>query len=134
MNCADRTHLNFSFRSVDEARAGDKWRREFDARWPAYKDWFLRSDEAKRPTYLDSVTALSPRNLPGAEGIALDVRVLLFTLGGIFFAGLLSGMVPAWSLARSQPAAALSESSQRGGVGRGTQALRVILAGGQVGH
>ena len=53
MNPAGNTSMSFTFRSIEEARAGDKWRREFDSRWPTYRDWFIRSDEAKRPTYLD---------------------------------------------------------------------------------
>ena len=70
MNPAEQNYLSFTFRSIEEARAGDKWRREFDSRWPAYKDWFIRSDEAKRPTYLDSVSALRrymPEFLPVYE-------------------------------------------------------------------
>ncbi len=58
MNPSRHSHLDFTIRSIDEGRVGDKWRNEFESRWPAYKDWFIRSDEARRPTYLDSVGAL----------------------------------------------------------------------------
>jgi predicted choloylglycine hydrolase len=70
MNPVKHNHLSFKFHSIEEARAGKKWRREFDSRWPAYKDWFIRSNEAKRPTYLDSVSALRrymPEFLPVYE-------------------------------------------------------------------
>jgi putative ABC transport system permease protein len=49
----------------------------------------------------DLIVALAPYNLPRAEEVAIDVRVLLFAAGLTFVAGLLFGLVPA--LQFSQP-------------------------------
>jgi putative ABC transport system permease protein len=51
-------------------------------------------------------------NLPRAEEIALDGRVLLFTLGISVVAGLFFGTIPAWQLARNPSADALREGSK----------------------
>ncbi|MFV2032775.1 MAG: C45 family autoproteolytic acyltransferase/hydrolase, partial [Gammaproteobacteria bacterium] len=66
------THTDFSFRSLSEERVGSVWQHEFNARWPAYRRWFLRYGEKDRPTYYDSLQALSqylPEFLPTYEAM-----------------------------------------------------------------
>ena len=55
-------------------------------------------------------------NLPRADEISLDVRVLAFTLGSSALAGLILGCIPAWQLARSRSSDALREGA-RGSAG-----------------
>jgi predicted permease len=55
-------------------------------------------------------------NLPRAEEIALDARVLVFTLVVTMIAGVLFGSVPAWQLARSSAAGVLRDG-ERGSTG-----------------
>jgi predicted permease len=57
--------------------------------------------------------AAVPRNMPRAEEIGLDPRVLLFTLFISFLAGIVFGLAPAWRLSRSSLGGALTESSRR---------------------
>ena len=51
---------------------GSVWQREFKTLWPAYRKWFLRYGEKDRPTYYDSVQALTrylPEFLPTYEAM-----------------------------------------------------------------
>jgi putative ABC transport system permease protein len=57
--------------------------------------------------------AAVPRNMPRAEAIGLDGRVLLFTFIISVVAGIVFGLAPAWRLARSAIGGTLSESSRR---------------------
>ena len=67
---ARSTQMDFTFRSLLEARPGTVWQREFNALWPAYRRWFLRDGEGDRPTYLQSLQAIRqhmPEFLPTYE-------------------------------------------------------------------
>jgi putative ABC transport system permease protein len=69
-----------------------------------------------------------PANVPRADGIAIDVPVLLFALGITLITGFLFGMMPAMRSARSDAADALKEggkTSSTRGLGRLRGALVV---------
>ena len=55
--------MEYTFRAFAEDSPGKVWQQEFNARWPAYRDWFLRFGERERPTYLESIRALK-RHMP----------------------------------------------------------------------
>jgi predicted choloylglycine hydrolase len=64
------THMEFTFRTLIEGKPGPVWQREFQALWPAYRQWFLRDGERDRPTYFESVQALQkymPELIPTYE-------------------------------------------------------------------
>ncbi|HEY6567259.1 MAG TPA: C45 family peptidase [Actinomycetota bacterium] len=48
----------FTFRSLEELELGPLWGEVFDARWPHYREWFLRDGEQARPSYATSVRML----------------------------------------------------------------------------
>ena len=62
------------------------------------------------------LAAQATTNLPRADEIGLDPRVLLFTLGVSVVAGLAFGSLPAWQLARGRSTEALREGA-RGSAG-----------------
>lgn len=66
------TQLDFKFRAFSEDKAGSLWQQEFEQRWPAYHQWFLRYGESERPTYFESIKALEtymPELLPVYENM-----------------------------------------------------------------
>jgi predicted choloylglycine hydrolase len=66
------TQMDFTFRAFSENKAGALWQQEFDSRWPAYHQWFLRYGERDRPSYFDSLKALKsymPELLPVYENM-----------------------------------------------------------------
>ncbi len=63
--------------------------------------------------------ALQPADVPLAGAIALDNRVLIFTIVVTLAAGLVFGLAPALNLSRVDPARALADAS-RGASGAGT--------------
>jgi len=74
-----------------------------------------------------AAVAAVPRNMPRAEEIGLDSRVLLFTLFISVLAGIIFGLAPAWRLARSSVGGTLNESSRRvAGARSRTQAVFVV--------
>jgi putative ABC transport system permease protein len=50
---------------------------------------------------IDAFVSLLPSNLPRAENIAVDARVLLFTVGVSLFTGVAFGLLPAWHGAKT---------------------------------
>ena len=48
-----------TFRAVDEAAPGEKWRSLFELHWPAFERWYLSETERERPSYLACLNALS---------------------------------------------------------------------------
>jgi len=46
------------FQTVIEDQPGPEWKAQFEATWPGYRAWFLRSGMVGRPTYLESRRAL----------------------------------------------------------------------------
>ena len=77
-----------------------------------------------------TVAALAavPRTLPRAEGIGLDFRVLMFTLGISLLAGIVFGLAPAWKAARGSLGGTLRESGRGLAGGRGG-AQRLFVVG-----
>ena len=75
--------------------------------------------------------AINPGGIPriGQDGsaVALDHNVLLFTLGMCLLTGLIFGMVPALSVARSNLAAAINESGNRSSSGSHSGRMRSLL-------
>jgi putative ABC transport system permease protein len=78
----------------------------------------------------------NPVNLPrldaGGAGIGLDARVLVFTMLVSVIAGLIFGLLPAWSQAGSDPGTTLKEASGRAGGGVLLQKLRTLLVVGEI--
>jgi putative ABC transport system permease protein len=68
-----------------------------------------------------------PRIGEDGSGVAIDLNVLLFTLGISLLTGIVFGLVPAISASRPNLAAALNESSNRSGMGVRSGKLRSIL-------
>ncbi|MBV8672762.1 MAG: ABC transporter permease [Acidobacteriaceae bacterium] len=76
------------------------------------------------------VTVMPPRTLPTEADLTLNIPVLLFTLAATMLAGLISGCIPAWYAARTDPADALREGS-RSGTGAHRHRLRHALVIGE---
>jgi len=70
--------------------------------------------------------------LPRAAEVALDWRVLLFTVGISFLAALLFGLLPAMQASRLDLNTALREEGRSGMVGGARQRLRSVLVVGEV--
>ncbi|MBW8747965.1 MAG: ABC transporter permease [Acidobacteria bacterium] len=68
-----------------------------------------------------------PRVGENGMALALDLRVLLFTLGVSVFTGILFGLVPAISASRTNLVASLNESSSRTGSGSRSVNFRSVL-------
>lgn len=68
-----------------------------------------------------------PRLGEDGAAVALDVRVLLFTLGVSVLTGILFGLVPAVSASRTNLVASLNESGSRTGTGFGSVNFRSVL-------
>ncbi len=76
-----------------------------------------------------------PGDVPRLDRVAIDHRVLLYTLGVSVVTGLLFGSTPTWFLARSKPSEPLKEggrgtgrSPMGGAFGRGLLVVEVALA------
>jgi predicted permease len=76
-----------------------------------------------------AVPALAPDDLPRLEEVRLDGRVLAFSVAASVFAGLLSGLVPAWRGLRTGPAPALRDGGHRatGGAGKGLRSGLLVV-------
>lgn len=48
-----------TFKSVEEAVPGEKWRSLFELHWPAFERWYLSEAERERPSYLACLNALT---------------------------------------------------------------------------
>jgi predicted permease len=71
--------------------------------------------------------AVVPPNMPRAEVISLDFRVLLFTFFVSVLAGIVFGLAPAWRVTRSAVGGVLSENTRRVAGGRSrVQSIFVI--------
>lgn len=51
--------MQLRFQSVSEAEPGVKWKALFDATSAAYRGWFLREGDAKRPSYAQSAKMMA---------------------------------------------------------------------------
>jgi predicted permease len=77
---------------------------------------------------LAPLLSLSPVGLTLLRPIGLDANVLVFTFGIAVLSGLLFGLGPAWSIARSDPHKTLNETSGRVTTSRhGAQARRLLV-------
>ncbi|HKD12486.1 MAG TPA: ABC transporter permease, partial [Thermoanaerobaculia bacterium] len=77
-----------------------------------------------------AVLALGPRSIPRLENAAIDLPVLLFTVGASLATALLFGLAPAWTMARSDVAGSLQSRARTGT--RGETRLRGGLVAAEV--
>lgn len=79
---------------------------------------------------------INPGNIPrigeDGSGVTLDLNILLFTLGISLLTGILFGLIPAFSAARSNLVSSLNESSSRSGMSVRSGKLRSILVVGEM--
>jgi len=76
---------------------------------------------------LGSASTLLASQVPRAEELSIDVRVLLFALGASIVTGLLAGTWPAMRASRSSLNEALSEGGRgEGAIGVGTRRLLIV--------
>lgn len=78
------------------------------------------------------LVAISPADLPRADGIGLDTSVLLFSLGLSVLTGILFGVVPAAFASRADLTAFLKEGRRGADAGSGRRKLRQVMVGAQV--
>jgi putative ABC transport system permease protein len=76
---------------------------------------------------LRAILGSAPPDLPRLDAIALDGRVLAFTLVLSLLTGLVFGLVPAWQLARTNPGETLKDAA-RGSSGLGRSLRRGLVA------
>jgi putative ABC transport system permease protein len=76
--------------------------------------------------------ATSPESVPRADEIALDPRVLLFTLLVSIVTGLLFGLAPIFHLGAARLNSALREGGQRATAGAGRHAIRRALVAAEL--
>ncbi|MCZ6917269.1 MAG: ABC transporter permease [Gemmatimonadetes bacterium] len=69
------------------------------------------------------LVALSPLALPDVGSVSVNATVLWFTLGVAAIVGVLSGIIPAWSASRLDPAVAMTEGGR--GASRGVAQRRI---------
>jgi predicted permease len=81
---------------------------------------------------VDLVVAIGPRGLPRLNDIAVDGRVLAFTVGLSVLTGLLFGMVPAIYSARPEIAQMLRDSGRSSSVRRARSRVRSLLVVAEV--
>jgi putative ABC transport system permease protein len=74
-----------------------------------------------------AIVATNPESLPRVREIAVDGRVLLFTLGVALLTGVLFGLAPALHARASVLFSALKEGGQRATAGAGRQLFRRLL-------
>lgn len=79
---------------------------------------------------LELLVALQPPDVPRIGAVTVDWRVLAFTTLTTALAGMLLGVLPALAASRTDPAAALHETSGRSGGGR--RRLRAVLVVGEI--
>jgi putative ABC transport system permease protein len=70
-----------------------------------------------------AIARLAPDSLPRVDRVALDGRVLLFTLAASLVTGLLFGVLPSWIASRS----ALADAAREGARGSARQRVRSVL-------
>jgi putative ABC transport system permease protein len=81
---------------------------------------------------LTALLALAPAGIPRLDEVAMDSRVLLFTLAATALTGLLTGLLPAWRGARTELAARLKEGGEKGAVGAAARRFRQSLVVAQI--
>ncbi len=81
---------------------------------------------------LKALVALAPENLPRVGEIAIDWRVLAFTLGVSLLTGLIFGLAPAWQASKLDFHDALKEGGRGAGGGARGQRVRSALVVAEV--
>jgi predicted permease len=81
---------------------------------------------------VQALVLAAPASVPRLAEVAIDARVLLFTLGLTLLTGLLFGLAPALHSVRPDLSQALTEGGRSGTAGGHRQRLRRVLVGGQV--
>jgi putative ABC transport system permease protein len=81
---------------------------------------------------LDVLVELGAQAIPRSTAIALDLRVLLFTMGLATAAGLVFGLLPAWQAARTDVGRGLAESGRGSSGGPARQRVRHLLVAAEV--
>lgn len=76
---------------------------------------------------LSALLALAPAGIPRLDEVAIDRRVLLFTLVLTALTGVLTGLFPAWRNARTAVATTLKEGGEKGAVSGSSQRFRHAL-------
>jgi putative ABC transport system permease protein len=76
---------------------------------------------------LTALLSLAPAGIPRLDEVAIDRRVLVFTLALTAVTGVLTGLFPAWRNARTELAATLKEGGEKGAVGGASQRFRHAL-------
>ncbi len=74
----------------------------------------------------------APTNIPRLTSIAIDIPVLLFTLGMALATGVIVGIAPAWRSAGANQSDALKEGGRSGGEGSRGRRVRHVLAAVEV--
>src|SRR5262249_19509209 len=77
-------------------------------------------------------TAIPPNTLPAEASVALDIRVLLFTLSLSVLTGIVFGFAPAIVVTRGDVASVMKERARNTSSGAGSKALRKALVVTQV--
>ncbi len=80
-----------------------------------------------------AIAARRPIGIAGATALALDARVVLFTVGLAVASGLVFGLVPALRAARGDLREALGEGGRGGSAGRGAMRTAGVLVAVEVG-
>src|SRR5258705_6714854 len=78
------------------------------------------------------LVALKPENLPRLKEIGVDTRVLFFTFGVSLLTGVIFGLLPAWTAARSGVSEGLKESGRSATAGSARQRLRSMFVVGEL--
>src|SRR5215470_11570978 len=81
---------------------------------------------------LTALLALAPAGVPRLDEVAIDRRVLLFTLALTALTGLFTGLFPAWRNARTELATALKEGGEKGATPGASQRFRQALVVAQI--
>ncbi len=81
---------------------------------------------------VDALLALSPGDLPTAQKIGIDARVLGFSLGLSALTGIVFGIVPALQLSKTDVTSGLKEGGRGGGEGRERARVRSAFVVSQV--
>src|SRR5262249_21935856 len=81
---------------------------------------------------LTALLALAPAGVPRLDEVAIDRRVLLFTLAVTALTGLVSGLFPAWRNARAGLATAVEEGGEKGSAPGASQRFRQALVVAQI--
>src|SRR5882672_393440 len=77
---------------------------------------------------IDALIAIAPANVPRIAEVAIDRRVLLFTLAATMLTGLVMGLIPAWQSLRLDLHTTLKESGRNSTGARGIARGALVVA------